>query len=83
MSNFKYAINDYVVKLPGTISVRRLCEILEQNGIQRVTFFRHRSIRANSKQSIPADKLMVYAQLFNCSMDDLVRKKPRKIKPLL
>jgi len=79
----KYKLDNFIDQLPRTVSVKALCTTLEKKGILRDTFFRDRRIEAKSKTSIPEKRLSVYAQLFGCTIDELLNYKPRKIKSVI
>lgn len=69
---FKYRINYQISLLPRSITIMQLVKVVEQKGISQDTFYRDRKIAKGSKQSIPGDRLMIYAKLFDCTLDDLL-----------
>lgn len=73
---FKYNINHQLSFLPRSVSIGDFEKILEKkHGISRATFYADRRILLTDEQSIPEDRLQVYAGLFDVSMDDLINKK--------
>lgn len=81
---FKYKINHYISVQPREITVSKIEEILmKEHGISRSTFQRDRSMPVNSEQSIPSDRLDVYAQLFGITVDELKNYTLKRIKPLV
>jgi len=79
----KYKLDAFINKLPRTVSVKALCTTLDKKGVSRDTFFRDRRIEAKSEKSISEKRLSIYAQLFKCTIDDLLNYKPRKFKSLI
>ncbi len=45
---------------------------LEKHGISKTVFYSDKSIPYGSERSIPADRLLTYAQLFNTTMELLI-----------
>jgi hypothetical protein len=80
---YKYNLNHYIDNQPRTITVASIEKILSaEHGISRSTFLRDRSITADSDQSIPVDRLDVYAALLSVSVDQLKNYTTKKVKPL-
>lgn len=80
---FKYKINVQLSRLPRTMTIGQIEQILKKDhNISRDTFYRDRNVTIHGKHSIPSDRLDIYAALFNCSADDLKNYKIDKIKPL-
>jgi len=77
MAKLKYKLNDKVKELPRSISMADLLKILAKNGISRDSFYRDRNISINDKNSIPSDRLDVYAIVFGCTTDELKNYSPK------
>lgn len=71
MSKFKYNLNHQISLQPRSISIRDIEVLVEKQGISRSTFIRDRNIRLDSTQSIPSDRLDLYAKLFECTPEAL------------
>lgn len=79
--HLKYKIQEYLDSRPAAISMSSIVQILAGHGISQSTFLRDRKIKKASAQSIPSDRLDVYAALFNVSVDDL-KNYTINVKPL-
>ncbi len=71
----KYRLAELSELLPRNVDIVKQ---LEGKGIPRSTYYRHRTIRKNSTQSISGDHLLIYAQYFNVGIDQLLA--PAKVK---
>lgn len=70
---FKYNINHQIGLLPFRRDlIQQVIEHLAKHGVTRNEFYADRAILVDSKKSIPSDRLMIYAQVFECTTDDLV-----------
>lgn len=79
---FKYNINHQISFLPHAMSIADLEKLLEKEyAITRSTFYADRRIMQSDVQSIPVDRMEVYAGLFNVSIEQLIFKK-QKIKSI-
>ncbi len=82
-TKLKYHINRQIGLLPRAISIKAFHDILRsQHNITRDAFYRDRNIEWGSDNSIPSDRLEVYAGLFGVTVDDLKNYDVPKIKPL-
>ena len=69
---FKYNINDQIDLLPRQFQVNDIVKHLAKSGITRNEFYRDRSIQFGNSKSIPSDRLITYAQLFDCDIKELM-----------
>lgn len=69
---FKYNINHQISLLPREVAISDIIDILHKEGISQDSFYRDRNITLGSDQSIPSDRLFIYADLFECSVSDLL-----------
>ncbi len=67
----KYNIDQQIGLLPREVAVADIIKHLEQCGVTRDDFYRDRRIPYGSAKSISAYRLQIYAQVFDCSIDDL------------
>lgn len=74
---YKYTLNDQINSLPREIKISDILKILEKEGISQDSFYRDRNIRQGSDQSIPTDRLFIYADLFDCDVHDLFPRNKR------
>lgn len=73
---FKYGINHQIGLLPHKRDlIQQLISHLAKEGISRNEFYTDRAIPMGSTKSIPADRLLKYAQVFDCTIDDLLNDK--------
>jgi hypothetical protein len=82
---FKYRIQEIIDnELPKSISKLSTLEklLLDEHGISQNEFYRDRTALVKSEFSIPGDRLMVYAKLFDCSIEELMNR-TIKVKPLI
>lgn len=80
---FKYALNQQIGLLPHKRDlIGQLIQHLQNEGISRNEFYSDRAIPFNSPKSIPSDRLLKYASVFDCSIDDLINQ-PVKAKSFL
>lgn len=71
--SYKYNIDQQI----GLLSFKKnlineLIEHLAKYGITRSEFYRDRAIPFGSEKSISADRLMIYAKVFDCTTEELV-----------
>lgn len=69
---YKYSLNRLIGELPRTIKIKDLVKHLVDSGITQTEFYRDRIIPIGSKKSITADRLLIYANVFDCTTDDLL-----------
>lgn len=80
---FKYNLNHYISIQPRAITVSKIEDILvKEHRISRSTFQRDRSMPLDSEQSIPSDRLDIYAALFGVTVDELKNYTIKSVKPL-
>lgn len=73
---YKYNINHQIGLLPFQRNlIQKIIEHLAKSGITRREFYSDRAIPFGSDKSIPSDRLMIYAKVFECTMQDLVNHK--------
>ena len=70
----KYALNEQVESLPRSRAIAELVEHLENAGISRSEFYSDRNIEYGSDKSIPSDRLLIYAKVFDCNLEDLLNQ---------
>lgn len=70
----KYALNDQVDSLPRSSTINELIAHLEDAGISRNEFYSDRNIEFGSDKSIPSDRLLIYAKVFDCNLEDLLNQ---------
>lgn len=71
----KYRINHYLSLLPKSIPISKAEQLLEEKyKISPEQFQSDRSITIDSCEEIPINRLMVYAHIFNVSIDSLLVK---------
>lgn len=70
----KYGIIDQVNMLDRKITISDLLAHLSKQGISRDEFYADRNIAYGSDKSIPSDRLFKYAQVFDCSVEDLLNE---------
>lgn len=68
----KYNLNYQLGLLPRTFKIKNLVAHLKESGITQDEFYRDRLIEFGSEKSISADRLFIYAKVFDCTIDDLV-----------
>jgi hypothetical protein len=72
MSKYKYLINHRLSLLPKGLYPDNIVELLEKDyGIRESDFDRDRFLEPSDSTEIPADRLMVYANLFKVQMEEL------------
>jgi hypothetical protein len=80
----KYLINHFIDLQPRSVGIELMANVLErEHKISRSTFLRDRNIKFESDNSIPTDRLEVYASLFGVAPDELKNYPVKKIKPLI
>ncbi len=79
----KYRINELILALPVSEGkIGRIVEHLKNHNVSQHDFYRDRNIQLNSSKSIPGDRLMVYAKVFDVSLEELMNH-TIKVKPLI
>lgn len=78
---YKYHINHHLSYQPQWLTIDKIAAILEKAGIPRRTFDRDKALKANDEADIPGERLLIYASLFDVSIEQLYSYE-RKIKPL-
>lgn len=73
-------MNELLLQLPKEKNTNWVISQLEKEGISRRSLFRDKSIKIDGDSSIPADRLLTYAQFFGVRVEDLFNVS-RKIKP--
>lgn len=75
-------MQEFVNDLPNRITIQSIEKILlDEHNISKHQFWSDRKIKLESDQSIPGDRLAVYAQLFDCTIEQLMNH-TIKAKPL-
>lgn len=69
---YKYNINHYISLLPREVTIADIVSIMEKEGISQDSFYRDRNIAFGSDQSIPADRFFIYADLFECTLGNML-----------
>lgn len=78
----KYRLQEFVNDLPNRIPIQSIEKILaDEHKISKHQFWSDRKIKLGSDQSIPGDRLAVYAKLFDCTIEELMNQ-TIKAKPL-
>lgn len=67
----KYNIEQQLGLIPRSVTIETVIKYLESFGVTRDDFYRDRRIPYGSSKSISADRLQIYAQVFDCSIEDL------------
>lgn len=73
---YKYAINEQLDMLPRTMKTKEVLEHLKQFGITRNEFYADRNIAWGSEKAIPSDRLIKYAKVFDCTLEELMNELP-------
>lgn len=74
--SYKYNINHQIGLLPFKRNlIQQIIDHLAKSGITRNEFYSDRAIPFGSDKSIPSDRLMIYAKVFECAIQDLVNHK--------
>lgn len=81
---FKYKLKEIIEnELPKSMKMSTIEKILlEQHGITQNEFYRDRNAPFNSNYSIPGDRLLVYSQMFDVSIEGLMNHTV-KITPIV
>lgn len=80
---YKYRLQELINELPKGLKISVLEKLLLRDfGITQNEFYRDRTARYGSDFSIPDDRMQVYAQIFDVTVDDL-RNQNIKAKPLV
>lgn len=78
-SKYKYNLNREISLLPRTLTIKKLIQHLASSGVSRDEFYSDRSIELGSDKSIPSDRLMIYAQVFDCETTDLINHEVKAV----
>lgn len=73
----KYTLNNLVNALPRSVNATK---DLIKLGVPERTFYRDKAIKANSTQNISGDRLLIYAQYFNVSIEQLFTPAKKSVK---
>lgn len=79
----KYRLTEFVNALPRSANPTK---DLQEKGIPERTFYRDKAIAHGSTQTISGDRMVIYAQYFNVTMEQLFTVAPKaksKIKTQL
>jgi hypothetical protein len=69
---FKYRINHFLDLLPKELSASEFARLLELDyRIRRKDFERDRALRMSESREIPADRIKIYAFMFQVDPDQL------------
>jgi hypothetical protein len=68
---YKYNLNTQIGLLQKNITMVKLRAHLAEHGITRDEFYRDRAILIDSDKSIPDDRMVIYAIVFDCEVHDL------------
>lgn len=79
---FKYKINYQVSQLPRELAIGDIVSLLEKYGISKDQFYRDRKILIKSSTSITTDRLMIYAKIFDCSINELLNTQVQNVKSI-
>lgn len=80
---YKYRLEEFIQALPREMTMTRLYDLLySDHKISRATFWRDRKIRIDDSQSIPGDRLEIYAALFGVSIEQLKQPGAERIKSI-
>jgi len=79
---YKFKINDQIDLLPRSSKIKSIIKYLQGFGISRSDFYRDRNLPFASKKSISDDRMVIYSQLFDCTVDEL-RNSTITVKPLI
>lgn len=74
-AHYKYGIIEQISQLPRKMKIQEVIDHLATEGISRDEFYADRRIPSGSSKSIPSDRLIKYAQIFGCTIDDLLLDK--------
>lgn len=81
---YKYRLQELLNELPKSVGKLSVIEklLLNEHGITQNEFYRDRTAPYGSSFSIPHDRIVVYAQLFGVTPEDLMNH-TIKAKPLI
>ncbi len=79
---FKYNINHQISLLPREVTIDDIVKVLAKHDVSRDTFYRDKSTPSGGAGSIPVDRLLLYAALFGCTLEDLLHDQPKKIRSI-
>lgn len=77
----KYNIDQQLQLLSRGITTMMIIDHLKKFGVSRDDFYSDRRIPYGSAKSISADRLQIYAQVFDCTIEDL-QNQPVKAKSI-
>lgn len=82
---YKYNINHQLGLLPKNLPISKVVEHLATHNVTKDEFYRDRSILLGSTKSIPEDRLVIYAIVFDCEVHDLRNQqvKARSIRAVM
>ena len=82
LPTYKYKLQELVDALPKSTTMAQLESLLKDHGISQNQFYRDRTARYGSDFNIPVDRMVVYSQLFDTTIEQLMNQ-PIKVKPLI
>ena len=82
LPTYKYRLQELVDALPKSTTMASLEKLLKDQGISQNEFYRDRTARYNSDFNIPVDRMVVYSQLFDTPIEELMNH-TIKVKPLI
>lgn len=68
---YKYNLNTQIGLLPKNIPIQKVVDHLKEYSVTKDDFYRDRKILLSSNKSIPDDRLVIYAKVFDCEVSDL------------
>jgi len=82
LPTYKYRLQELVDALPKSTTMASLEKLLKDHGISQSQFYRDRTARYTSDFNIPVDRMVVYSQLFDTPIEELMNH-TIKVKPLI
>jgi hypothetical protein len=82
LPTYKYRLQELVDGLPKSTTMQSLQELLKRHRITANQFWRDRTARYTSDFNIPVDRMVVYSQLFDTPIEQLMNH-TIKVKPLI
>lgn len=79
---YKYNLIQVYKDQHKSFNRKTLIAKLEKVGISERTFYRHGSILLKSDQDITVDQLIKYAEIFDCSVDQLINRDSKQSKKI-
>jgi hypothetical protein len=82
LPTYKYRLQELVNDLPKSTSMASLEKLLKGHGISQSQFYRDRMAAYTSDFNIPVDRMVIYSQLFDVTIEELMNR-TIKVKPLI